>query len=172
MIQSPLFIDASFFLGMHDGNEDRRLRSLDYFTRNLAARPRMNYEQIGICDAIIWTKRREVQDLYYPFMDRLHSDMAIQRHGYMYDDIDIARGNAQLQSLTPERALLVAQVLRSDGMLATHDPVLLGLDVLRGRTWIAPIIEVGPVAFPAELQVLYEASRIFTHNGEDHVHGR
>ncbi|HDR9277415.1 TPA: hypothetical protein QDB24_005555 [Burkholderia vietnamiensis] len=171
MTRPPLFIDASFFLGMHDGNEFRRLKSLSYFSRNLSAQPRMNYEQIGICDAVIWTQRREVQDLYYPFMDRLHTDMAIQRSGYTYHEIDTALSDPELRSLTPERALLAAQVLHSQGSLATHDPVLLKLDCLRGRIWIAPADDDSPVSFPPELQALYDASRAFIHHDEDSTHG-
>ena len=171
MTRPPLFIDASFFLGMHDGNERHRLKSLAYFSRHLSGQPRMNYEQIGICDAVIWTQRREVQDLYYPFMDRLHTDMAIQRSGYTYHEIDTALSDPHLRALTPEHALLAAQVLRSQGSLATHDPVLLGLDCLQGRIWTAPPGDDQPVAFPPELQALYEASRAFIHHDEEPTHG-
>ncbi|QHF44070.1 hypothetical protein PspS35_09760 [Pseudomonas sp. S35] len=164
MTDSPLFIDASFFLGMHDSDELRRRRSLTYFTRHLAARPRMNYEQIGICDAVIWLQSREAQDLYYPFMDRLHSDMAIQREGYRYDEIQLALSHRELNALAPEQALLVAQVLQSQGWLATHDPVLAALQCLQGRLWQAGDTLQQP-HFPDGLQTLYEASRAFTYTG-------
>ncbi len=162
----PLFIDASFFLSMHAANETHRRRSVTYFAGSLSARPRMNFEQIGICDAVIWKESRHVQDLYYPFMDRLHTDMAIDRGGYGYDDIEAALSHPELKDLTPERAFLVGQVLRNDGRLASHDPVLLPLDCLRGRHWDEDEREQ-VATFPGELQTLYEASRAFVHgNGE------
>lgn len=160
MIDNPLFIDATFFLGMHDGDESVRRLSLGYFTTNLSQRPRMNYEQIGICDAVIWLQSREVQDCYYPFMDRLHSDMAIQRWGYSYDEIRLALAHSELKGLTPERALLVGQVLHNDGRLATHDPALVELNCLHGRIWRMDISQASP-RFPVPLQTLYEASRLF-----------
>lgn len=163
MSDTTLFIDASFFLGMHDGDEARRLRSLGYFTGNLSARPRMNYEQIGICDAVIWTKDRVVQDLYYPFMDRLHSDMPILRSGYSYDEINLALSHPELKRLPPEQAIQAAQVIHNRGKLATHDPVLLGLDCLHGRLW-SPVDDGRPATFTEELQTLYVASRAFVHN--------
>lgn len=163
MSDIPLFIDASFFLGMHDGDETRRLQSLAYFTRNLSGKPRMNYEQIGICDAVIWTKRRVVQDLYYPFMDRLHSDMAILRSGYTYDEIHLALSHPELNKLPPEQAIQAAQVLHNQGELATHDPVLLGLDCLHRRLW-RPVDDGRPATFTEELQALYVASQVFVHN--------
>lgn len=166
MSEAPLYIDATFFLGMHDGDEGRRRRSLSYFAGNPSARPRMNFEQIGICDAIIWTRSRQVQDLYYPFMDRLHTDMAIVRGGYSYDEIQAALGRSDLTGLAPEQAFLVGQVLWNDAKLATHDPVLLGLECLRGRHWHARQ-NGGPASFPRELQALYEASLTFAHQMDD-----
>lgn len=163
MSDLPLFIDASFFLGMHDGDEARRRRSLAYFTRHLSSKPRMNYEQIGICDAVIWTKSRAVQDLYYPFMDRLHSDMPILRSGYSYDEIKLALSHPELNKLPPEQAIQAAQVLHNQGKLATHDPVLLGLDCLHGKLW-SPDGDDRPGSFTEELQALYVASHAFVHN--------
>jgi len=163
MSDTPLFIDATFFLGMHDGNQARRLRSLGYFTRNLSSKPRMNYEQIGICDAVIWTKSRVVQDLYYPFMDRLHSDMPILRSGYTHDEINLALSHPELKNLPPEQAIQAAQVLHNQGKLATHDPVLRGLDCLHGRLW-SPVDDGRPATFTEELQALYVASQAFVHN--------
>ncbi|WP_246288261.1 DUF6190 family protein [Achromobacter pestifer] len=160
-----MFIDASFFLGMHDRDETRRLRSLSYFTRNFSSQPRMNFEQIGICDAVIWAQSRQVQDLYYPFMDRLHSDMAIQRSGYTYDDINAALSHPHLKQMDPEQALLVGQLFRRGGQLATHDPVLRTLDCLQGRLW-RDDQDAAPVSFPSELQELYDASRAFVYNAD------
>lgn len=160
MTDSPLFIDATFFLGMHDSDESLRSLSLGYFTSHLSQRPCMNYEQIGICDAVIWLQSREIQDCYYPFMDRLHSDMAIQRRGYAYDEIRLALTHPELKKLTPNRALLAGQVLHTDGRLATHDAALAGLKCLHGRLWRMDVTQASS-RFPEPLQTLYEASRPF-----------
>ncbi|EPX9597153.1 DUF6190 family protein [Pseudomonas aeruginosa] len=162
MTDSPLYIDATFFLGMHDSDEARRLQSLAYFTHNLSAQPRMNYEQIGICDAVIWLQGREIQDHYYPFMDRLHSDMSIQRQGYAYDEIHLALTHPDLKGLAPERALLVGQVLHNNSRLATHDTALMALPCLQGRLWRKEAEQL-LLRFPEPLHTLYEASSVFIH---------
>lgn len=72
-------VDATVFLGMHHRDDELRRRSLGLFCSFFTRKVRMNYEQVGICDAVIWQQSREVQDLYYPFMDRLHTDMKILR---------------------------------------------------------------------------------------------
>jgi hypothetical protein len=122
----------------------------------------MNFEQVGICDAVIWRQRREVQDAYYPFMDRLHSDMQIVREGYQMRELDLALGHPELKSLRPEQALLAAQVIAREGVLATHDPALHRLPCLRSRTWDFASAHQDAV-FPEDLQALYEMSRAFVH---------
>ena len=97
-------------------------------------------------------------------MDLLHSDMAIQRKGYTYDEIDLALAHRELKTLPPEQALLVGQVLHSQGRLATHDAVLAGLQCLRGRLWQAEVAQEPP-RFSDTLQTLYEASRAFIYIG-------
>lgn len=165
MNAGTLFIDAGFFLGMHDDDPSRRVKSLAYFARHFSSKPRMNYEQIGICDAVIWKLDRRTQDLYYPFMDRLHSDMAIERSGYCRDEIELALSRDELQHLSPEQAMLVAQVLHNDGRIATHDETLIGLPCLQGKLWDAR--ETGEAdPFPEELQALYEVSRAFVYTRE------
>lgn len=122
----------------------------------------MNHEQIGICDAVIWKASREIQDMYYPFMDRLHTDMAIDRAGYGYRDIAHALDHPQLAALRPDRAFLVGQTLVNRGVLATHDPVLRALDCLQGSLWTAST-DGPPSSFPPDLQALYDASRAFAY---------
>ncbi|SAI73097.1 Uncharacterised protein [Bordetella ansorpii] len=123
----------------------------------------MTYEQIGICDAVIWGQDRHTQDLYYPFMDRLHTDMAIQRGGYTYSEIRAALEHHDLIQLPPETALLAAQVLYHEALLATHDRALLALPSLQGR-----IIDLGqnaePVEFPEPLRTLYDESTVFVYD--------
>jgi hypothetical protein len=160
------FIDASVFLGLHHREIGIRQRSLGLFRSMFAARVQMNFEQIGICDAVIWRQRREVQDLYYPFMDRLHSEMQIVRAGYAIDELDLAVGHRELRGLKPEQALLAAQVLTREAVLASHDPMLRGLRCLKSRLWDfeAPRARGG---FPPELESLYQISRVFVHGAAE-----
>lgn len=162
MLDVVLFIDATAFMGMHDRDDDVRRRSLGLFRSMFAERVWMNFEQVGICDAVIWRQSREVQDLYYPFMDRLHSEMQIVREGYAVGELELAVGHHELQGLKPEQALLAAQVLARDGVLASHDPVLCGLRCLQSRLWD---FEAAPAhaGFTQELEALYETSRAFVH---------
>lgn len=160
MTIQTLFIDATFFLGMHATDAQLRGQSLAYFTQNLNSRPRMNYEQIGICDAVIWQCSRAVQDSYYPFMDRLHSDMAIQRGGYTKAEVAMSLARSDLGDLNAAQALLVCQVLQCDSLLASHDPSLLGLPCLRERIW-RPVTATAASWFPEPLQSLYSASQVF-----------
>jgi len=155
-------IDASVFLGLHHHDAGLRQRSLGLFRGRFTARVQMNYEQIGICDAVIWRQRREVQDLYYPFMDRLHSEMQIVRAGYAIGELDLAVGHRELRGLRPEQALLAAQVLTREAVLATHDPALRGLRCLQSRLWDFDATRP-PGGFPPELESLYERSRVFVH---------
>lgn len=166
MADQPHFVDATVFLGMHHRDDAVRDRSLAYFRDRYVAEVWMNYEQIGICDAVIWRQRREVQDLYYPFMDRLHSDMQIVRLGYRRPELELALGNPELRDLAPEQALLAGQVLARGGLLATHDAALRALPCLRDRLW--DFAAGGRTAdFPAELQALYEVSRVFVYTSPE-----
>jgi hypothetical protein len=157
-----VFLDATVFLGMHHRDDQLRQRSLGFFRTCYGRRAWMNYEQIGICDAVIWRQHREIQDLYYPFMDRLHSDMQIVREGYQRIELDLALGHPELEHLLSEQALLAAQILARDAVLATHDPALHGLACMRSRLWDFTAAD-HKVAFPAELQALYETSCAFVH---------
>ena len=160
--------DATVFLGMHHRDPELRRRSLDFFRGHFDRRVRMSFEQIGICDAVIWQQPREIQDLYYPFMDRLHSDMEIVRGGYSARELALAAQHPELHGLAPEQALLAAQVLAEGGALATHDPELLRLSCVRSRLWDwGPAPSRPPAAFPPALEALYEASRGFVHGGQE-----
>lgn len=159
-------VDATVFLGMHHRDAVLRQRSLGLFCSLFSAAVRMNYEQVGICDAVIWQQSRQVQDLYYPFMDRLHTDMQIQREGYERAALELALGHPELQALRPEQALQAAEVMARGGALATHDPELQRLACLRGHLWEFPA-SAAPAVFPGELQALYETSQIFIHGARE-----
>jgi hypothetical protein len=160
--ERPPFVDATVFLGMHHQDPQIRRRSLGFFHGHYTQQVWMNFEQIGICDAVIWQQRREIQDAYYPFMDRLHSDMQIIREGHHTRELELALGHPELKRLRPEQALLAAQVLAREGALVSHDPELRRLPCLRSRQW--DFTSAPPdAAFPADLQALYEASCAFVH---------
>ncbi len=159
-----LFIDATAFLGMHHRDEMTRNTSLSFFQSHFTSDcVRMNYEQIGICDAVIWQQSRQSQDIYYPFMDLLHTEMKIHRVGYTFSEVKWGVDQPALCNLLPEQALLVAQVVLQGGLLMTHDPILRQLPVLASRLLDADHSDV-PSSFPPELQALYEASRFFVHD--------
>lgn len=162
MDDRPAFVDATVFLGMHHRDEPVRRRSLEFFRSYYARKVWMNFEQIGICDAVIWRQRREIQDLYYPFMDRLHSDMQIVREGYRRRELEIALAHPDLRSLRPEQALLAAQVLDRDGVLVTHDAALQHVPCVRSQLWDFESSAPDAV-FPAELEALYETSCAFVY---------
>jgi Family of unknown function (DUF6190) len=159
---SPIFVDATVFLSMHHRDNAVRLQSVAFFARLFRRRVHMNYEQVGICDAVIWQQSREVQDLYYPFMDRLHSEMDIAREGYNGEVLRhaAARSGASAR-LRPEQQLLASQVELARGKLATHDPALRALAELRDRLW--PLERDDLAAFPPDLHHLYDVSRAFVH---------
>lgn len=167
MSEPILFIDSTVFLGMHHEDEHTRCRSLAFFQHHFdSLQVHMNYEQIGICDAVIWTQSREVQDSYYPFMDRLHTDMKIRRAGYTFAELQWALSHRAELGLRPEQALLVAQVVLRNGQLVTNDPALLQAPILASHLWHQSDLKALP-PFPPELSVLYEASKCFTHRDKE-----
>ena len=165
MADLTIFVDATVFLGMHHREASLRSDSLWFFCRQYAGTVRMNYEQVGICDAVIWNESRAVQDLYYPFMDRLHTDMAIIRGGYTFREIATTVNDPRLRHLRPEQALLAAQVLSSEALLATHDPDLQSLPCLAAHLWEFDT-EQPLLLFPPELQALYETSKVFIYEAQ------
>lgn len=168
------FIDATVFLGMHHQDESIRQRSAAFFRSHFERRTRMNFEQVGICDAIIWRQPRRVQDAYYPFMDLLHSEMPILREGYAFREISLAVNDHQLLQLRPEQALLAAQILlRKGAVLFTHDPALRALPCLQPQLGDFDSLNLDS-PFPCELEDLYAASRLFilTHKDWHHVETR
>jgi hypothetical protein len=169
MLEDAPFIDATVFLGMHHEHDSTRERSLAFFRDHFDGELRMSFEQIGICDAVIWRQSREVQDLYYPFMDHLHSEMRIHREGYLFEELGLALDHPELRALGSAQALLAAQVLHRKGVLFTHDPALRSLPCLRSQLGT---FEGSPrrAAFPPELQALYQSSLSFVHTSKDWCH--
>lgn len=159
-------IDATAFMGMHHGDERVRQLSLGFFRSQAQRRVHMNFEQIGICDAVVWRQARDVQDAYYPFMDLLHSQMPIQRGGYTERVLSRASTEPALRGLRTDRALLAAQVLCSERPLLTHDPALLSLRCL--QPFLLSLTGFDAQArFDARLESLYELSRKLTFTDAD-----
>lgn len=152
----PLFIDATFFLGMHDINESRRLCSLQFFIQHLEEELYMNLEQVGLCDDVIWGRQREEQDAYYPFMDNLHSVMAIRRIGYRYEDLMAAINDSRFAGLSLQQACTLAQVCNCNGLLATHDPLLKSDP--RFQSLLTHRVDDNADVFPPQLESLYQQS--------------
>jgi hypothetical protein len=84
---NKLFIDATTFLGMNALNDRLRCTNINFFAGRYHQQVNMALEQVGLCDDVIWQYSRHEQDLYYPFMDCLHTEMDIQRTPYSQDDL-------------------------------------------------------------------------------------
>ncbi|WP_116830580.1 DUF6190 family protein [Pseudomonas syringae] len=162
-------IDATVFMGMHHADPGVRDKSLEFFSRFYESSVQMNFAQIGICDAIIWKKGRALQDVYYPFMDVLHTDMAIQREGYSEQVLQRAAGETLFRGLPADKKLLAAQVLEQEIPFYTHDPELLRLQVL--QPFLQPFEStIRRQTFPKMLQRLYDQSCAMVISNEDFQH--
>ncbi|WP_245614077.1 DUF6190 family protein [Actinokineospora inagensis] len=148
------FVDATLFMGMHSTDERVRRSCKAFFVCRLATGVTMSLEQVGLCDDIVWSHPREVQDGYYPFMDNLHTDMAVNRVGYTVDDVSRA---LLLTDLPLTERLTVSQAIGRGGTLFSVDqryPTGAGLPV-RGPDPVGAEPE-----FPAGLEALYQASLV------------
>ncbi|SDT27223.1 DUF6190 family protein [Pseudomonas prosekii] len=159
-------IDATVFMGMHHSDPDIHAKSLGFFKQFYQRQALMSFGQIGICDAIIWKKSRELQDLYYPFMDVLHTEMNIQRQGYCNKVLRRACLEADWAHLNVEQKLLAAQVVEHRQPLYTHDQALHQLTALKPFLQSFPQWTSG-AAFPPSLQALFEQSRDMLIEQED-----
>ncbi|MEU7558265.1 DUF6190 family protein [Streptomyces eurythermus] len=154
-----VFVDAALFLGMHSQDDGLRVACKAFFVERLDTRVVMNLEQVGRCDDVIWSYSRELQDLYYPFMDQLHTVMDISREGYDRADVGLALSDPALPGQLPliDR-LLIAMVVNRKGLLHTVGPrgaAFGGLSVRAVAAWPAGAPEP---AFPEPLERLYRAS--------------
>ncbi|MBC3364639.1 DUF6190 family protein [Pseudomonas sp. SWRI154] len=162
-------IDATVFMGMHHSDPELRAKSLGFFRTFYSRQVLMSFGQIGICDAIIWKKSRHLQDVYYPFMDVLHTDMNIQRQGYCNRVLKRACLEPDWAHLSVEKRLLAAHVVEHQQPFFTHD------DSLRELSLLKPFLKTFPSsisqsAFPEKLQRLYEQSMEMTIGQEDFQH--
>ncbi len=141
------FIDATIFMGMHSKDEKLRIACKNFFIKNLEQVVYMSLENVGKCDDIVWQFDSETQDLYYPFMDKLHTVMDIQRLEYNQTDLDSRRDNSGLSTY---QQLTVAQAINQK--LLTFDKALLSLN---SSYILSPKITDNEKTFPEDLEKLY-----------------
>jgi Family of unknown function (DUF6190) len=115
--QMQELVDASLFLGMNSIDEEVRVACKNYFVDRFQQSIGMSDDQAGTCDRIIWKFSRELQDIYYPFMDRLRTDMDIQGLEYDIEDITVAQSDQRLNGLR------VSQKLTLGMAIARHKPL-------------------------------------------------
>ena len=125
------FIDASVFLGMHHKDERIRVACKNYFVSRLNSNVGISLEQVGKCDDVIWQFPRKQQDMYYPFMDNLHTIMAIERTSYNERDIKEAQFNLRFQDLYFSDRLTLGMVLARGAVLYSIHPQLTNIDFVR-----------------------------------------
>ena len=157
-----LYIDSSAVLGMHSGDDKMRRESVNFFVTHFNSTIYMSLEQVGYCDDVIWRFPRSLQDQYYPFMDRLHTEMDIRRVPYTYKDLSKAMHDEELSALNTSRALIAAQVLNNDAVLYTHDSVLLSLEALGNH--IGQFTGVNDLDFETTLNGFYKHSQVLKIN--------
>ncbi|XYH95779.1 DUF6190 family protein [Sorangium sp. So ce1128] len=154
MTEGELFIDASLFLGMHSAHEATRAACKTFFVEHLRGSVVMSLEHVGLCDDIIWRNPRAIQDLYYPFMDNLHTDMRIERRAYKQADLRVAARTRSLRGLALCDRLLLAMVMNRGGTLCSVNRALLRRPGLPVR----PPEATTEAVFPDRLERLYQQS--------------
>lgn len=152
---SILYIDAGVFMGMHSADEQVRIASKNLFVRCWQSGLHMTLDQVGICDAVVWLRSREVQDDYYPFMDQLHTLMRIDRVPYTVADLTAASTDGGLDDLSAHARLTLAKVRAGGARLLTWDP---GLIQRPDTPAEAPEASGAEARFPGELEDLYARS--------------
>lgn len=150
-----LFVDASLFLGMHAQDETLRIKSKNFFVRQLDAQPGMSLEQVGLCDDVIWRHPRAEQDAYYPFMDCLHTHMQMPRPAVTEADVATALEHPELKSFAMPERLLLGKVCAERAQLVTLRPLLLQA---AGRLPVSTPEDGAELSFPADLEALYQVS--------------
>ncbi|GAA2966189.1 DUF6190 family protein [Actinokineospora diospyrosa] len=153
LVRSAEFVDATLFMGMHSADERIRRACKGFFVDRLATGVVMSLEQVGRCDDIVWSYPREVQDAYYPFMDNLHTDMAVARVGYTAEDLARALEAITLAHLPLAVRLTLGQAIGRGGTLFTVDTRYPVSAAVRGPE----PVEVEP-RFPDGLERLYRES--------------
>lgn len=147
-------IDSSLFLGMHSVDEEVRISCKNYFVERLPTKVSMSLEHIGGCDNIIWMYPTELQDLYYPFMDNLHTIMKMDRVPYQEPDIAMALSDPRLRDILMYDRLLMALAKNHNQLVFTINKQLLS----QGHLPVACPPLNSEKKFPDSLEVLYQTS--------------
>lgn len=160
MENKSIFIDASAFMCMHCSDTEKSNQAAGFFSRNFNDTLYISLEQVGMCDDIVWSYSHDIQSAYYPFMDRLHSEMNIIRVPYSRDDAKLALTNSAFGGLHFPLSLVLAQVTNHQGHLYTaNDPLL---NNPRLSSIVSPVCEVGSSTFDEVMQTFYERSSVLT----------
>ncbi|MEV0125081.1 DUF6190 family protein [Streptomyces sp. NPDC050703] len=123
-----VYVDAALFMGMHSTDPAVRASCAAFFAEHLHRPVVMTYEEVGRCDDLVWSYPRQEQDVYYPFMDVLHSLMPIRRRAYTPADWQaLAHLPARADGLELRERMLLASVLAAEGELVTVNPRLTAL---------------------------------------------
>lgn len=124
----PELVDATTFLGMNSRDEAVRVACKNFFVDRFTAVVGMSDDQAGVCDRVIWRLPRADQDSYYPFMDRLRTDMTLASLAYDEGDVVRALGDERLQALDMPRRLTLAMASTRGAVLTSVDEALHALN--------------------------------------------
>ena len=151
---TPEYFDASVFLGMNSDNEAIRVACKNFFASRMDGELTTSLDQVGACDDVIWRYSREQQDMYYPFMDLLHSIVVIRRQPYSESELQRAAQYPDLDGLNASQRLLCSKVSAAGGRLYSLCPSLLARRDL--SVSVPPPGSERP--FPPPVEALYQAS--------------
>ena len=148
------FIDATVFMGMHSKHEETRIACKNFFVQRTNHLIYMSFENVGKCDDLVWPFDRITQDVYYPFMDRLHTFMRIKRLPYSTKELHLLP-KPIFPSLNPFQKLTLLMVIAHKGKLYTFDKKLLSLEL----SFISkPALSKRELSFKNELEKYYSPS--------------
>jgi hypothetical protein len=150
------YIDWTVFLGMHHRNIKMRMRCKNFFAQRLKNEKEifMSLENVGKCDDIIWGYAQTLQEVYYPFMDVLHSTANIIRLPYELDHYKTAKVLEDNHDIAFMDRMSIA--FASQGLLYTLNTFILNI----GLPNVKSPIEKEEITFPKKLESLYERSLI------------
>jgi len=148
-------IDASIFLGMNHVDEGIRKLCVDIIIKNISTGLEINLEQIGLCDKVIWDRSRHEQDLYYPFMDYLHTVMPFDRVSYTDEAYYVGPTDTRFNHLPVLQSILAAHTVLKDIPLITLDKKLINTYSLRDNVVILSQDKISALEFPTPLNTLY-----------------
>lgn len=153
------FIDVSVFLGMHSTDENIRINCKNFFVRRLSKEIYMSFETVGKCDDVVWSYSRLHQDLYYPFMDRLHTIMNIQRIPYSLEAVNLISLDKSLQNHNLGLNLALSKTHRGVYYTLNQELISSSIDNIKA----IPDEEI-ELMFPDDLEKYYRESLILEIN--------